>query len=167
MAERLALLSENLEKAKQVVETLRIEGYNDDSIYVITKDDIILEDLPEADPRQYSDVFAAAKRGAGVGGALGLFSGLLIATVPPAGIALGGAAITALTAGSAVFGAWTSSMVGISVPNTQLEPFAEDVDAGKTLILVDVKADEADALLGRLEAICEAELLETANLDHA
>ncbi len=156
-----------MEKAKQVVETLRNEGYDDDSIYVITKDDIILEDLPEADPRQYSDVFAAAKRGAGVGGALGLFSGLLMATVPPAGIALGGAAITALTAGTAVFGAWTSSMVGISIPNSQLEPFTEAVEDGKTLILVDVKADEADAILGRLEAICEAELLETANLDHA
>ena len=167
MTERLAILSDDVEDAIAVVDTLRAKNYEDDDIYVITKDDIILEDLPEADPRQYSDLFPAMKRGAGIGGALGLFGGLLMATVPPAGIAVGGAAITAMAAGGAAFGAWTSSLVGISIPNTELEAFHKAIENGKTLILVDVEEDKADSVLDELKARCRAQITRAAKLDAA
>lgn len=167
MTERLAILSDDLDSATAVIDTLRDQGYTDDDIYVITKDDIILEDLPEADPRQYSDLFPALKRGAGVGGALGLFGGLMIATVPPAGVAFGGAAITAMAAGGAAFGAWASSLVGISVPNSKLEGFQKSIESGKTLVLVDVEESQAEALLNRLNAQCRAEITQTASVEAA
>ncbi len=167
MTERLAILSDDVDDAITVVDTLRAKNYEDDDIYVITKDDIILEDLPEADPRQYSDLFPAMKRGAGIGGALGLFGGLLMATVPPAGIAVGGAAITAMAAGGAAFGAWTSSLVGISIPNTELEAFQKAIENGKTLILVDVEEDRADSVLDDLKTRCRAEISRAAKLDAA
>ena len=142
MTQRLAILSNDVDDAASVVETLRLAGYADDDIYVITRDDIILEDLPEADPRQYSDLLPALKRGAGMGGALGLFGGLLMATIPPAGLAASAAAVTAMTAGGAAFGAWTSSLFGISVPNSRLEEFPGvevhgGVDAGKLIVTVE------------------------------
>ena len=164
MTERLAILSDDLDDAISVVETLRAQGYEDDDMYVITKDDIILEDLPEADPRQYSDLLPALKRGAGVGGVLGLFGGVLMATIPPAGIAVGGAAIAAITAGGAAFGAWTSSLVGISLPNSKLADFQHAIEQGKTLLLVDVEDEQAEALLDELQARCRAEISRTAKV---
>ena len=167
MTQRLAILSDDIDDASSVVETLRQSGYADEDIYVITNDDITLEDLPEADPRQYSDLLPALKRGAGMGGALGLLGGVLMATVPPAGLALSGAAITAMTAGGAAFGAWTSSLIGISVPNSRLEEFQKAIKAGKTLVLVDVEDDEAKALLNRLQSRCRAEITQATKVEAA
>ena len=167
MTQRLAILSNDVDDAASVVETLRSAGYSDDDMYVITRDDIILEDLPEADARQYSDLLPALKRGAGVGGALGLFGGLLMATVPPAGLALSAAAVTAMTAGGAAFGAWTSSLLGISVPNSRLEEFQKAIEAGKTLVLVDVEEERASALLADLEANCSAEITQAGKVEAA
>ena len=167
MTQRLAILSDDLDDASSVVETLRQSGYSDDDIYVITNEDIILEDLPEADPRQYSDLLPALKRGAGVGGAMGLFGGILMASVPAAGVALSGAAITALTAGGAAFGAWTSSLLGISVPNSRLEDFHKAIENGKTLVLVDVEDDRASTLLKHLKSRCRAEITQASEVEAA
>lgn len=158
MTQRLALLCDELEDAKSVVRELHARGYTDENIYVITRQDITMDELPEADPRQYSDVVSALKRGAGVGGTMGLFAGVLVATTS-AGLALGGAAIPALAAGGALFGAWTSSMVGIGLPNSKLEEFHEAVEEGRTLVLVDADEDGADALLEHLGRTCRAEIV--------
>lgn len=167
MTQRLAILSNDVDDAASVVETLRQTGYADEDIYVITRDDIVLEDLPEADPRQYSDLLPALKRGAGMGGALGLFGGLLMATIPPAGLAFSAAAVTAMTAGGAAFGAWTSSLLGISVPNSRLEEFQKAIEAGKTLVLVDVEDEQAGALLKDLQARCAAEITQASRVEAA
>ena len=167
MTQRIAFLSDDVDNAQTVVDSLRALGFEDDDIYVITNQDIILEDLPEADPRQYSDLLPALKKGAGVGGALGLFGGILMATVPPAGIVVGGAAIPALAAGGAAFGAWTSSLVGISAPNSKLEEFQSAVENGKTLVLVDAEDDQAESLIAKIEAGCSAEIIETAKVEAA
>jgi len=167
MTQRIAFLTDTVENAKRVVETLRAAEVADEDMFVVTRQDIILEDLPEADPRQYSDLFPAAKRGAGVGGALGLFAGLLMATVPPAGIAVGGAAIGAMAAGGAVFGAWTSSLVGISVPNSKLEEFQHAIDDGATLVLVDADDEAAQTLLTRMRSFCRAEIVEAEAVEKA
>jgi len=167
MTQRLAILSDDIDDASSVVTTLRQSGYEDEHIYVITNDDIVLDDLPEADPRQYSDLLPALKRGAGMGGALGLLGGILMATVPPAGLAFSGAAITAMTAGGAAFGAWTSSLLGISVPNSRLEEFQNAIEAGKTLVLVDVEDDQADALLNDLQTRCRSEITRVSEVEAA
>lgn len=167
MKQRLALLTENAEDAKLLVQTLRAQGFSDESIYVVARSDVTLDDLPEAGLRQYSDVFPAAKRGAAIGGTLGLFSGLLMATVPPAGIAVGGAAIATLAAGGAAFGAWTRSLVGISVPHSALDAFHAAINDGKVVTVVDADSDAAGPLLAKLRTTCRAQLLQTANLDAA
>lgn len=165
MKQRIALLSDTVDDAKAVVSTLRSHKIDDEDIYVVTEQDVILEDLPEADPRQYSDLIPAAKRGAGIGGALGLFGGLLMATVPPAGLAFGGAAIGAVTAGGAAFGAWASSLVGISVPNTQLEEFQTAVQNGATLVLADVEEGRAEEIMQSVASICRGEVVQSDTVD--
>ena len=159
MTQRVAFLCHDLDAAAEVVARLQKQGYSEDNIYVITKDDIVLEDLPEADPRQASNLLPALKRGAGVGGSMGLFAGLMMAVVPVAGLAVSGAAVAAMTGAGAAFGAWTSSMIGISVPNSKLEEFQQAVDNGRSLVLVDVEDIEAEQLMKSLEAYCASEIL--------
>jgi uncharacterized membrane protein len=167
MTTRVAMLSETTMDAEKLVNRLRDLGYDDDHIYVVTRSDIILEDLPEADPRQYSDLIPAARRGAGVGGSLGLLAGVLMATVPAAGVALSGAAVAAVTAGGAALGAWMSSLVGISLPNTQLEGFNQAIRDGKTLTLVDVDDEAAEPLLETLTRECGALIVSGDTVDVA
>ncbi len=158
MSQRLAILSNNLDDAGAIVDALRDKGHSDDDIYVVTKHDIILEDLPEADPRQYSDLLPTLKKGAGVGGALGLFGGLLMVTLPPAGIAVGGGAIAAFAAGGAILGGWTTSLIGIRMPNSNLEDFQTAVENGKTLILVDVEETDAESMVSELKNLCQVDI---------
>ena len=167
MSQRLAILSNNLDDAGAIVQALRGKGHSDDDIYVVTKHDIILEDLPEADPRQYSDLLPTLKKGAGVGGALGLFGGLLMVTLPPAGIAVGGGAIAAFAAGGAAIGGWATSLVGIRMPNSKLEDFQTAIESGKTLILVDVDDTEAESTVSELKKLRQVDIETIAEVETA
>jgi hypothetical protein len=56
------------------------------------------------------------------------------------------------TIGGTLFGAWASSMIGLSTPNTKLKQFEADFASGKILLMVDVPAsrvEEIEALLAR------------------
>ena len=50
----------------------------------------------------------------------------------------------------AVFGAWASSMIGSSAPNSRLRAFEKDIEAGRLLLMVDVprgRVEEIETLL--------------------
>lgn len=167
MTQRIAFLCHDTSAAKEVVGRLQGQNFHEDDIFVVTQADIVLDDLPEADPRQSSNLLPALKRGAGVGGGMGLFAGVLMATAPLAGVALSAGAVAAMTAGGAAFGAWTSSLIGVSVPNTKLEEFQKAIDAGRALVLVDAKDEEAEQLMKSLEAFCASEILRSDTVDVA
>jgi hypothetical protein len=44
----------------------------------------------------------------------------------------------------ALLGAWVASMVGAAVPNSKLERFRQDIDAGRVLMMVDVRPGEVE-----------------------
>ena len=52
----------------------------------------------------------------------------------------------------AVFGAWASSLVGASVPNSQLRRFQPEIERGRVLMMVDVpmrRVEEITDLVAR------------------
>ncbi|MGZ8265408.1 MAG: DUF1269 domain-containing protein, partial [Burkholderiales bacterium] len=53
-----------------------------------------------------------------------------------------------IAVGGALFGAWASSLVASSVPNSRLKPFQADIDSGKVLMMVDVP-------MRRVQEICD------------
>jgi hypothetical protein len=128
----------------KVVEELHERGLDDDAIGVIARDDIELQDLPEADVSEISDVKPSARRGIAVGGATGLMAGLVV-NIVPGGLALGGVALAAATVAGSAFGAWVSSLVGVSVPNSEVETYRQAIDHGQILMVVHTgKADNDD-----------------------
>lgn len=147
---RLYFLLPDVETARSVVRDLLLNHVEERHIHIVARDDIPLEDLPEASEWQKSDIIPAAEKGAVAGGATGALAGLVAVTVPAGGLVLGGGAVLAMTAAGAGFGAWVSSMIGAGAGNARLDQFQDAIKAGELLMLVDVpkrRVDEIEELI--------------------
>ena len=142
--EKIYFLLPNAGCAAMLVNDLRAMDIDDDHLHVIAKHDTELENLPEASLEAETDMVPAIKRGAAYGGATGLLAGLAAAAFPPAGIVLGGGALLGSTLAGATFGAWASSMIGISAPNSHLREYEEAIERGEVLMLVEVEEDRVE-----------------------
>jgi len=141
---RLYFLLPDVDCARELVEDLLLHRVEERRIHLLARRGTPLEDLPEASVAQRTDLIPALERGAAVGGATGALAGLVAITVPPAGLVLGGGAVLAMAALGAGFGAWASSMLGISTPNSQIKQFQDAIEAGKILMMVDVPKSRVD-----------------------
>ncbi len=167
MKERQFFFVSDYEDAKQVIDDLTEFGIPEDDLHVIANDNVVLEPLPEPDIVHRSDIVDAAKRGAAAGGAMGLIGSVVAVTVPPAGIALGGGAILAGTALGTALGTWFSTLVGVSVPNQEVEEYRHRIDQGELMIIVDCEPEQQPALAGMLQSRHADVILLRGNLDAA
>jgi hypothetical protein len=137
---RLYFLTPNLESTTSLATELKEHGVEDKSIHVVGHDHTGFEKahLHEASILQSTDFIHAVKTGAAYGGATGLLAGVAALAFPPAGLALGGGTLLGLGILGAGFGAWASSMIGVSIPDAGIERFQKEVDDGQTLMLVDI-----------------------------
>ncbi len=104
----------------------------------MAKDNQVPRDLPQASLLQTSDFVPAVERGLTIGGGTGLFAGILAYSFQSAGLEVGGFAILAICLAGGGIGAWISGMIGVDVPNTQLEAFMPALNSGNLLLIVDV-----------------------------
>jgi hypothetical protein len=137
---RLYFLTPNLDSTATIADDLKKHGVEDSHIHVMGRDHAGFESahLHEAGILQSTDFLHAAKTGAAYGGATGLIAGVAALAFPPAGLALGGGTLIGLGLLGAGFGAWASSMIGISIPDAGVEKWQKELDNGQTLMLVDV-----------------------------
>lgn len=143
MATRLYFLVPNVEICQRIVDELLVDRIDQRHIHVIAREGMALEDLPQARLVDRTDVVRALERGAAAGGATGLLAGLLAIAFPPAGLVLGGGAVLATALAGAGFGAWAASLIGASLPNSELESFEQAIQSGQLLMLVDVPSGRA------------------------
>lgn len=144
--EKLYFLTPDLTSTHAIVNDLRAIGIGDQNIHLVANDQTTLEELPEASMLKESDLIPALQRGAAIGGATGLLAGLAAVAIPPAGLVFGGGAILATTLAGAGFGAWASSMMGVSTPNSHLQQFEEAIAQGQILVLVETEADRVEEI---------------------
>jgi hypothetical protein len=95
----------------------------------------------------------AAQRGLLVGAGLGCVGGLLLMTYVVTAPAWHIATVFLSTAFGAGFGGWTSSLVGASIPNSRLRQFADEIENGKFLLMVDVPEHRIADVKSRVGAI--------------
>jgi hypothetical protein len=146
---RLCFLSPDLSHAQHVVRDLKDDGIEERHIYTLAKHGVDLQDLPDAGPED-NDFLPAFERGVALGGATGLFCGLLAVAFPPAGFVVGGGGVLLIGMMGASVGGLLTGMAGASFPNSRLQGFEEAIDAGKILVMVDVplnKVDETNTLI--------------------
>jgi hypothetical protein len=139
MKNRTFFFVEDIEAAKQLVTDIRILGVDDADLHVIANESIALEPLPEPDIVHKSDLVNAAKRGALTGGTVGLLGGLVALTTPAVGLTIGGGALLGTTALGTALGTWFSTLVGVSVPNQDVEQYRGRIDRGEVMIIVDLE----------------------------
>lgn len=159
---RLYFLVPDVDSAAKIVDELLLARVEERHLHIVARDEHALEEahLPEATLLEKSDFIPALERGMAVGGATGLLAGVAAVTFPPAGLILGGGAILGISLAGAGVGAWLSSMIGVSVPNTRLKEFEQAIADGHLLMLVDVpreRIEEIEELVKRHHPEAEVE----------
>lgn len=138
MKHRLYFLAPNLELAETIVDELLLKRIEERHIHVLAREGTPMGQLPQADLRQKTDLVESAEHGLATGGVIGILAGVAAVTFPPAGLALGGGMVAATTLAGAGFGAWVSSMIGIRLPNRDIQQYQEAIERGALLMMVDV-----------------------------
>jgi hypothetical protein len=147
---RLYFMLPDIDTAKTVVDELLLKRIDDHHIHVVAREGVELGDLPEASLLQKSDFIPALERGLALGGITGALAGIAAVTFPPAGLVLGGGAILGTSLAGAGMGAWMSGMIGVDVPNTQIDKFEAAISEGEILMMVDIdkaRVAEIEALV--------------------
>ncbi len=99
-----------------------------------------------------TDLIHGAQLGVVIGAVVGLGAGIFLTMFPIDGMTLRTAAILLVTLGGAVFGGWASGMNAAAVPNTRLKQFAEPIEQGQVLLIVDVpvgRVSEIEDMIAR------------------
>ena len=147
---RLYFMVPDIDTANTVVDELLLKRVDDHHIHVVAKEGTPMGDLPEANLLQKSDFIPAMERGLAVGGITGVLAGIAAVTFPPAGLVLGGGAILGTSLAGAGIGAWISGMIGMDVPNSQIEKFESAIENGEVLMMIDIpktRVEEIEALI--------------------
>lgn len=161
---RLCFLSPDCEHATAVVNDLKADGIDERNIYAFARSDCALADLPDGGPEE-DDFLPAFKRGIALGGATGLFAGLLAVVFPPAGIVIGGGGVLLIGMMGASLSGLLTGIAGSAFPNSRLQAFEQAIESGKILIMVDVPKDSVDHvndLIRQLEPVVDVEGFEPA-----
>ena len=138
MRRRLYFLLPDICSSKIVHNELLLARIEERHMHVLAKEGVNLDDLPEADLRQKTDLV----HGLQIGLVLGGFTGMLLSTVAlltnmiVPGLEVW--SVGSLVFGGAFLGAFASSMIAINVANTRLKRFMPEIEAGRILYMIDV-----------------------------
>lgn len=151
MSRRVYWLLPDVDSARKTMDDLLLAEISVGHIHFHAREDVDLSRLHAANVLQTSDVVRSAQTGMMIGAAVGVIVGLLAAYFfpivgdsPQWGIA---AVLAILGAG---FGAWSSSMIGISTPSVRLKRFEGAIEQGQILLMADVprsRVAEIESLL--------------------
>ena len=151
--------------ARAAVDQLRSVGVSNENLSLIARSDIELERVPNELLDASSDFVPALGRGAALGGATGLFAGIIAMAIPPLGIAIGGPALLAFLAGGAVVGAWSASLAGATVPNDVRRKFEDEIQKGRVLLVVDSEREDSVHVRSLLTTFADAHLIWQSETD--
>ena len=138
MRRRLYWLLPDVESARRTVDDLLLARIEDRHMHVLARRGTDLKSLHEASVLQKTDVRHAAGRGLFLGALIGALAAWLMAQFPLEGLEIRQGGILLIIAFGAVFGVFASTLVGSAVPNSKLARFADDIEQGKILLMVDV-----------------------------
>jgi hypothetical protein len=154
MRRRIYWLLPDLESAQGTMHDLLLAGVDVDRMHFVAREDYDLSGLHAANVLQTSDVVRSAEAGLVCGAAVGGMLGAFVAvSYPAAGEGPQWSLIPLLVLAGALVDAWTSSMIGISVPNQRLQRFAAQFAQGRILLMVDVPVGRVEEIEARLQAL--------------
>lgn len=151
MTRRIYWLIPDLINARRAMNDLLSTHIEAKHIHFAGRDGMDMTGLHAANVLQTSDVVHAAQTGLVIGGAAGVFVGLVAAMFYPiVGDSPQWEVVAVLPVLWGVIGAWSSSMIGISIPSPRLQRFEGAIEQGWILLMVDVlpsRVEEIESLL--------------------
>lgn len=141
---RIYFIAPSIDSTSSIVDELHEIGITDEDIHVVGKDHAQLQEahIHEAGLLETTDVTHSMHVGARYGAILGAIAGVIAAFVLPIGWLGKLLVVAGLAAFGTAFGAWASSLVGISIPEPGVEKYQQAVEQGQLLMLVDVSDDQ-------------------------
>ena len=134
---RLFYLVSSIDSAKEISDDLHEHGVTDWRFHIVSKDEagLYTHQLHSASILDRTDLPRFVERGAIIGFvlALAIVLPLSLTDIVP----LPAAAWVAMLAFMVAAGAWIGGFGGIQGENYRIQPFHEDIEAGKHLIMVD------------------------------
>lgn len=146
MRRRLFFVLPDTSIARKALDDLLLARIEERHIHFLAKRGTLPPDLPEASFLQKTDFLHALLTGATVGAGIGVVLGAVAWLMPLEELAPEPGIILVAGLAGALLGAWASSLVGSSVPNTSLRDFQAAIDAGKMLLMVDVPYSRVDEI---------------------
>jgi hypothetical protein len=152
--------------AEETTDNLLLARIEERHIHCLGRRGTALGKLHEASVLQKTDLAHGAQIGLIVGATCGVLLGFALVFVPLAGQStLPMAAIPISLLGGALFGAWASSIIASSAPNSRLRMFSADFESGRILMMVDVprsRVEEIRELVARRHPTASAHGIEPA-----
>lgn len=148
-------LSPTLESTEAISEDLHQSGVSDWFIHIISKDEAGLgkRHLHSSNYLETMDLIRDGLIGGIAGFLVGLIAAVVISVYEPFGPITSFLAYLGVIVLMTGFGAWQGGLIGIHQENKKLEPFHDEIDAGKYLILVYAHRNEEQQvadMMGRL-----------------
>jgi len=137
---RVYFLSPNLFVTDAIVAELQDNLIQKDNMHVVGISNLEIEKhkLPKATLKQITDFLPSIKKGALHGGIVGILSGTLIMYLSIENVEIGKLGVLGFGLLGLCIGAWSSSMIGVSVPNDVVVRFEDAISRGEYLLIVDV-----------------------------
>lgn len=146
MRRRLYWLLPDVESAKRTADDMLLAKIEDRHMHFLARRGTDLRSLHEASVLQKTDVRHAAGRGLFLGALIGALAAWLLAQYPIDGLDLKQGGILLIILFGALFGVFASTLVGTAVPNSKLKRFADDIEKGKILMMVDVPLSRVEEI---------------------
>ena len=154
MRRRIYWLLPDLESARVTMDDLLLARIEARHIHFVAREGSDMRGLHAATVLQTSDVVRSAEMGLIIGAGVGaLLGGLVAVHYPIVGDEPQWGVAAALAVAGAVFGTWTSTMIGVSTPSKRLARFEKQIEAGQILLMVDVPMWRVEATEARLQAL--------------
>ena len=148
MRRRLYFVLPDIQSAREMLNEMLLARIECKHIHFLGQRGTLPPELPECNVLQKTDVVHGAQLGVAIGAIVGAAAGALLVLFPPEGVTLKLFTVLVTALGGAFFGAWASSLVASSVPNSRLKSFQAEIDRGKVLMMVDVP-------MRRVQEICD------------
>ena len=154
MRRRIYWLLPDLTSARRTMDDLLLARISEPHIHFIAREGADMSGLHAANLLQSSDVIRAAQAGLVIGGAVGAVLGVIAALFfPIVGTAPQWGMVAVLAIVGAGFGAWASSMIGVSTPSNRLKRFESAIENGQLLLMVDTPRSRVEEIESRLQAL--------------
>ena len=137
---RLYYIADDLPTTRAISDTLHEEGVTDWNFHVVAKDETGLyqHHIHSATPIHQLDIIHTGERRAMFGAGIGLVVGLIVYVFDALPFATTELTVFLFGLVGGLFGAWQGGVIGRSRENYKLEPYHDEIEAGRYLILVDV-----------------------------